>query len=68
MKYYIAVYEKLREIYVSRGAMENDLPLICPSLRMYENEDLELLKPASLLNDDQKKTESILKNKTFLMN
>ena len=65
MKYYIAVYEKLREIYVSRGAMENDLPLICPSLRMYENEDLELLKPASLLNDDQKKTESILKKQNI---
>ena len=41
--------------------MENDLPMICPSLRMYENEELELLKPQSLLNDDQKKTLSIIK-------
>ncbi|KIA88347.1 hypothetical protein [Kaistella jeonii] len=65
MKYYIAVYEKLREIYLSQGAMENDLPMICPSLRMYENEDLELLKPASLLNDEQKKTESILKKQNI---
>jgi hypothetical protein len=41
--------------------MENDLPMICPSLRMYENEELELLKPQSLLNDDQKKALSIIK-------
>lgn len=65
MKYYIAVYQKIREIYLSRGAMENDLPMICPSLRIYENEDLELLKPASLLNDNQKKTESILKKQNI---
>lgn len=41
--------------------MENDLPMICPSLRVYENEELELLKPQSLLNDDQKKALSIIK-------
>lgn len=61
MKYYIAVYEKMREIYLSRGAMENDFPMICPSLRMYDNEDLELLKPSALLTTDQKKIESIHK-------
>ncbi len=65
MKYYIAVYEKLRKIYLSRGAMENDLPMICPSLRMYENEDLDLLKPMSLLTDDQKKIESIIKKQNI---
>jgi hypothetical protein len=65
MKYYIAVYEKLREIYLSRGAMENDLPMICPSLRMYENEDLELLKPMSLLDDQQKKIESIIRKQNI---
>lgn len=41
--------------------MENDLPMICPSLRVYENEELELLKPPGLLNDDQKKALSIIK-------
>jgi len=46
---------------MSQSSMENDLPMICPSLRMYENEELELLKPQSLLNDDQKKTLSIIK-------
>lgn len=41
--------------------MENDLPMICPSLRVYDNEELELLKPQSLLNDEQKKALSIIK-------
>ncbi|SDQ11246.1 hypothetical protein SAMN05421664_0546 [Chryseobacterium soldanellicola] len=61
MKYFVAVYQKLRDIYMSQSSMENDLPMICPSLRMYENEELELLKPQSLLNDDQKKALSIIK-------
>ena len=65
MKYYIAVYEKLRQVYLSRGAMENDLPMICPSLRMYENEDLELLKPSSLLTPEQNKTESIIRKQNI---
>ncbi|GAA5098288.1 hypothetical protein GCM10023210_34290 [Chryseobacterium ginsengisoli] len=61
MKYFVAVYQKLRNIYISQSSMENDLPMICPSLRVYENEELELLKPPSLLNDDQKKALSIIK-------
>lgn len=61
MKYFVAVYQKLRDIYMSQSSMENDLPMICPSLRIYENEELELLKPQSLLNDDQKKSLSIIK-------
>ncbi|MDQ0593351.1 hypothetical protein QFZ37_001720 [Chryseobacterium ginsenosidimutans] len=61
MKYFVAVYQKLRDIYTSQSSMENDLPMICPSLRIYENEELELLKPQSLLNDDQKKALSIIK-------
>ncbi|CAA7194673.1 hypothetical protein [Chryseobacterium potabilaquae] len=61
MKYFIAAYQKLRNIYMSQSSMENDLPMICPSLRVYENEELELLKPQSLLNDEQKKALSIIK-------
>ncbi len=61
MKYFVAVYQKLRNTYMSQSSMENDLPMICPSLRVYENEELELLKPQSLLNDDQKKALSIIK-------
>lgn len=61
MKYFVAVYQKLKNIYMSQSSMENDLPMICPSLRIYDNEELELLKPQSLLNDDQKKALSIIK-------
>ncbi|MBB4804772.1 hypothetical protein HNP38_000044 [Chryseobacterium defluvii] len=61
MKYFVAVYQKLKNIYMSQSSMENDLPMICPSLRVYENEELELLKPQSLLNDEQKKALSIIK-------
>ncbi|GAB0155266.1 hypothetical protein CHRYSEOSP005_05270 [Chryseobacterium sp. Alg-005] len=65
MKYFIAVYQKLKNIYMSQSSMENDLPMICPSLRIYENEDLELLKPQSLLNDEQKKALSIIKKQNM---
>lgn len=61
MKYFVAVYQKLKNIYTSQSSMENDLPMICPSLRVYDNEELELLKPQSLLNDEQKKALSIIK-------
>lgn len=61
MKYFVAVYQKLKNIYMSQSSMENDLPMICPSLRVYDNEELELLKPQSLLNDEQKKALSIIK-------
>lgn len=61
MKYFVAVYQKLKNIYMSQSSMENDLPMICPSLRIYDNEELELLKPQSLLNDEQKKALSIIK-------
>lgn len=65
MKYFIAVYQKLKNIYMSQSSMENDLPMICPSLRIYENEELELLKPQSLLNDEQKKALSIIKKQNM---
>lgn len=45
MKYYIALYQRLKDLYMSQSSQENDLALICPSLRLYEKEDLDLLKP-----------------------
>lgn len=65
MKYFIAVYQKLKNTYLSQSSMENDLPMICPSLRVYENEELELLKPQNQLNDDQKKALSIIKKQNM---
>ncbi|MDD2313814.1 MAG: carboxypeptidase-like regulatory domain-containing protein [Proteiniphilum sp.] len=61
MKYYIALYQKLKEIYFSESSNENDLVLICPSLRLYEMEDLALLKPQSLITDPSSIAGSILK-------
>ncbi|MCE5206177.1 MAG: hypothetical protein LLF80_08765 [Porphyromonadaceae bacterium] len=61
MKYYIALYQKLKEIYFSESSKVNDLVLLCPSLRLYEMEDLTLLKPLSLITDPSQIAGSILK-------
>ncbi len=61
MKYYIALYQKLKDVYFSESSKVNDLVLICPSLRLYEMEDLALLKPQSLITDPLKVADSILK-------
>ena len=61
MKYYIALYQRLKEIYLSQSSHTNDAVLICPSLRLYEMDDLQLLKPQSLLKDTSKTVDAILK-------
>ncbi|SHI69206.1 hypothetical protein [Flavobacterium terrae] len=61
MKYYIALYQKLKDTYLSINSNENDLPLICPSLTMYSKEELELLKPQSQITDKNIIGESLLK-------
>ncbi len=61
MKYYIALYQKLKDIYFSQSSRAGDLVLICPSLRLYEMDDLQLLKPQSLIGDLSKVPDSILK-------
>lgn len=61
MKYYIALYQKLKDTYLSLNSNENDLPLICPSLTMYSKEELELLKPQSQITDKNIIGESLLK-------
>jgi len=61
MKYYIALYQKLKEIYFSESSKVNDMVLLCPSLRLYEMEDLALLKPLSLITDPSRIAGSILK-------
>ena len=61
MKYYIALFQKLKETYFSQSSKINDLVLICPSLRLYEIDDLELLKPQSLISDPTKIVGSIIK-------
>ncbi len=61
MKYYIAVYQKLKEIYQSQSSLQNDITLICPSLVMYEKDDLQLLNPDVTEKDASKKSESYRK-------
>lgn len=61
MKYYIALYEKLKETYSRLNSQENDICLICPSLRVYEREELQLLKPSGQIPDKDKAQEAILK-------
>lgn len=65
MKYYIAVYQKLKEIFDSQSTGDNDVTLLCPSLRLYEKEDLSLLKPQSLLTESGKIPEAIIKKQQF---
>lgn len=61
MKYYIALYEKLKSLYKNQSSSENDISLMCPSLRIYEREDLQLLKPQATINDTSKLVASQLK-------
>ncbi len=61
MKYYIALYQKLRDTYLSINSNENDLPLICPTLTMYSKEELEMLRPQSQITDKSIIGESLLK-------
>lgn len=61
MKYYISLYQKLKDTYLSLNSNENDLPLICPSLTMYSKEELELLRPQSQITDKNIIGESFLK-------
>ena len=61
MKYYIALFQKLKDTYLSQSSQQNDSVLICPSLRLYEMEDLELLKPQSQLKDTSKTADAILR-------
>ena len=61
MKYYIAVYQKLKEIYKSQSSLQNDISLICPSLVMYEKDDLQLLNPDFIENDKSKTGKSYRK-------
>lgn len=65
MKYYIAVYQKLKDIFSAQSTGENDVILLCPSLRLYEKEDLDLLKPNSLLTESGKIPEAIIKKQQF---
>ncbi len=52
MKYYVALFQKLKEIYLSLNNIETELVLMCPSNRIFTQEELELLLPNSLINKE----------------
>lgn len=60
MKYYTALFQKIKEYYKSQSSNPSELALICPSLRIYENDEIKLLLPQILL-DDPLKGEGLLK-------
>lgn len=60
MKYYTALFQKIKEYYKSQSSNPSEMALICPSLRVYENDEIKLLLPQILL-DDPLKGEGLLK-------
>lgn len=52
MKYYISLFQKLKDIYESQSGQTNEVVLLCPSQRVFTNEELSLLEPKSLINQD----------------
>jgi len=60
MKYYLALFQKIKGVYRERTGNPDDLFLICPSSRMYEEADLKLLLPDFLI-DSERKGEALLK-------
>ncbi|MGX7666358.1 carboxypeptidase-like regulatory domain-containing protein [Flavobacterium pedocola] len=60
MKYYTALFQKIKDYYKSQSSNPNEVALICPSLRVYENSELKLLLPQILL-DESVKGEALLK-------
>ncbi|CAM3780459.1 hypothetical protein FLCU109888_01135 [Flavobacterium cucumis] len=54
MKYYISLFQKIKEYYKTQSTNESEVPLICPSLRVYDNEEMNLLLPQLLINENLK--------------
>lgn len=60
MKYYISLFQKIKEYYKTQSTNDSEIPLICPSLRVYTSEEMKLLLPQMLL-EDELKGEALLK-------
>lgn len=53
MKYYVSLFQKLKKIYESQSGQQNEEILLCPSQRVFTNEELNLLTPKSLISVDK---------------
>jgi len=60
MKYYISLFQKLKNLYKNQSANPNEVALICPSLRVYEEVEMKMLLP-DLLLDATTKGKALLK-------
>jgi len=60
MKYYIALFQKIKEYSKTLNANPSEIALICPSLHVYKDSELKLLLP-QLLIADELKGEALLK-------
>ena len=60
MKYYIALFQKIKDYYKTQTNNDLEIPLICPSLRVYEDSEMKLLLPQMLI-EDKLKGEALLK-------
>lgn len=54
MKYYIALFQKIKEHYKTQTSNPNEIALICPSLRVYEDSEMKLMLPQMLIQDELK--------------
>ncbi len=60
MKYYIALFQKIKDYYKAQTSNQNEIALICPSLRVYEDSEMKLLLPQMLIKEELK-GEALLK-------
>lgn len=60
MKYYIALFQKIKEYNKAQSSSYNEVALICPLLTVYEESEMELMLPQALI-DDKLKYEALLK-------
>ena len=60
MKYYTALFQKIKDYYKTQTTNDLEIPLICPSLRVYEESEMKLLLPQMLI-DEKSKGEALLK-------
>lgn len=60
MKYYTALFQKIKEYYHTQTTNDQEIALICPSLRVYEESEMKLLLPQMLI-DEKLKGEALLK-------
>lgn len=60
MKYYAALFQKIKDYYKTQTTNDLEIPLICPSLRVYEESEMKLLLPQMLI-EEKLKGEALLK-------